>query len=40
MGVMRLLPAAFCIVLGFYPQMILSMINGSLHELIRNIRPL
>ncbi len=32
--------AAFCIVLGFYPQMILSMINGSLHELIRNIRPL
>ena len=32
--------AAFCIVLGFYPQMILSMINGSLHALIRNIRPL
>jgi NADH-quinone oxidoreductase subunit M len=32
--------AAFCIVLGFYPQMILSVINGSLHALIRNIRPL
>jgi NADH-quinone oxidoreductase subunit M len=32
--------AAFCIVLGFYPQMILSMVNGSLHALIRNIRPL
>jgi NADH-quinone oxidoreductase subunit M len=32
--------AAFCIVLGFYPQMILSVVNGSLHALIRNIRPL
>jgi len=32
--------AAFCIVLGFYPQMILSAINGSLHALIRKIRPL
>jgi NADH-quinone oxidoreductase subunit M len=32
--------AAFCIVLGFYPQMILSMVNGSLHALIRNIHPL
>jgi NADH-quinone oxidoreductase subunit M len=32
--------AAFCIVLGFYPQMILSVVNGSLHALIKNIRPL
>ena len=31
--------AAFCIVLGFYPQMILSMVNGSLHDLIKNIQP-
>jgi NADH-quinone oxidoreductase subunit M len=32
--------AAFCIVLGFYPQMILSYINGTLHLLVQNIRPL
>jgi NADH-quinone oxidoreductase subunit M len=32
--------AAICIVLGFYPQVILSVVNGSLHALIRNIRPL
>jgi NADH-quinone oxidoreductase subunit M len=32
--------ALFTIVLGFYPQMILSVINGSLHALIRNIHPL
>jgi len=32
--------AAFCIVLGFYPQMILSAINGTLHLLVQNIRPL
>ena len=32
--------AAICIVLGFYPQVILSAVNGSLHALIRNIRPL
>jgi NADH-quinone oxidoreductase subunit M len=32
--------AAFCIVLGFYPQMILSYINGTLHLLVQTIRPL
>ena len=28
------------IVLGFYPQAILSYINGTLHLLVQNIRPL
>jgi NADH-quinone oxidoreductase subunit M len=32
--------AAICIVLGFYPQAILSYINGTLHLLVQNIRPL
>ena len=32
--------AVIMIVLGFYPQFILGAINGSLHELIKNIRPL
>jgi NADH-quinone oxidoreductase subunit M len=32
--------AAVCIVLGFYPQAILSAINGTLHALVQNIRPL
>ncbi len=32
--------AAICIVLGFYPQAILSAINGTLHALVQNIRPL
>ncbi len=32
--------AVFAVVLGFYPQLILSAVNGSLHALIRNIRPL
>jgi NADH-quinone oxidoreductase subunit M len=29
-----------CIYLGFYPQAILGSINGTLHALIQNIRPL
>jgi NADH-quinone oxidoreductase subunit M len=32
--------AAIVIVLGFYPQAILSSINGTLHLLVQNIRPL
>jgi NADH-quinone oxidoreductase subunit M len=32
--------AAIAIVLGFYPQAILSAINGTLHLLVQNIRPL
>jgi NADH-quinone oxidoreductase subunit M len=32
--------AAGCIFLGFYPQFILGPINGTLHALIQNIRPL
>jgi NADH-quinone oxidoreductase subunit M len=32
--------AAIAVFLGFYPQYILLMVNGSLHELIKNIRPL
>jgi NADH-quinone oxidoreductase subunit M len=32
--------AAIAIVLGFYPQAILGVINGTLHALIQNIRPL
>ena len=32
--------AAIAIVLGFYPQAILSYINGTLHLLVQNIRPL
>jgi NADH-quinone oxidoreductase subunit M len=32
--------AVGCLVLGFYPQAILSAVNLSLHELIRNIHPL
>jgi NADH-quinone oxidoreductase subunit M len=32
--------AAGCIYLGFYPQAILQVVNGSLHALIQNIRPL
>ena len=32
--------AAIAIVLGFYPQAILSSINGTLHLLVQNIRPL
>ncbi|MCM2334018.1 MAG: NADH-quinone oxidoreductase subunit M [Anaeromyxobacteraceae bacterium] len=32
--------AALCILLGFYPQVILSAINGTLHLLVQNIRPL
>jgi NADH-quinone oxidoreductase subunit M len=32
--------AALTIVLGFYPQAILSAINGTLHLLVQNIRPL
>ncbi|MBK9517902.1 MAG: NADH-quinone oxidoreductase subunit M [Anaeromyxobacter sp.] len=32
--------AAITIVLGFYPQAILSAINGTLHALVQNIRPL
>jgi len=32
--------AAICIVLGFYPQAVLSYINGTLHLLVQNIRPL
>jgi NADH-quinone oxidoreductase subunit M len=32
--------AAIAIVLGFYPQAILGVINNSLHALIQNIRPL
>jgi len=31
---------AFAVMLGFYPQFILNAINGSLHALIQNIRPL
>jgi NADH-quinone oxidoreductase subunit M len=31
---------AFAIVLGFYPQFILSPINTTLHALIQNLRPL
>jgi NADH-quinone oxidoreductase subunit M len=32
--------AVIAIVLGFYPQAILGVINGTLHALIQNIRPL
>ena len=32
--------AAICIVLGFYPQAVLSYINGTLHQLVQGIRPL
>jgi len=32
--------AAIAVVLGFYPQAILGVINGTLHALIQNIRPL
>jgi NADH-quinone oxidoreductase subunit M len=32
--------AAIAIVLGFYPQAILQYINGTLHLLVQNIRPL
>ncbi len=32
--------AAIAIVLGFYPQAILGTINGTLHALVQNIRPL
>ncbi len=32
--------AAIVIVLGFYPQAVLSAINGTLHLLVQNIRPL
>ncbi|HET9554581.1 MAG TPA: NADH-quinone oxidoreductase subunit M [Anaeromyxobacteraceae bacterium] len=32
--------AAFAIFLGFYPQFILSAVNGTLHALVQNIRPL
>jgi NADH-quinone oxidoreductase subunit M len=31
---------AIAIVLGFYPQAILGVINGGLHQLIQNLRPL
>jgi NADH-quinone oxidoreductase subunit M len=31
---------AICIVLGFYPQAILSVVNNTLHALVRGIRPL
>jgi NADH-quinone oxidoreductase subunit M len=32
--------AALAIVLGFYPQAILSVINTGLHDIIKNLRPL
>jgi NADH-quinone oxidoreductase subunit M len=32
--------AVFAIFLGFYPQFILGPINGTLHQLVQNIRPL
>lgn len=32
--------AVICIILGFYPQAVLSYINGTLHQLVQNIRPL
>jgi NADH-quinone oxidoreductase subunit M len=32
--------AAIAIFLGFYPQAILSVVNGTLHALVQNIRPL
>jgi NADH-quinone oxidoreductase subunit M len=32
--------AAFAIVLGFYPQLILGVVNTGLHAIIQNLRPL
>jgi len=32
--------AVICIILGFYPQAVLSYINGTLHQLVQSIRPL